>query len=146
SGARLKLAWYELDSGLRTWASATDLFDAQLGAPCTPTVWDDGVSRCTPALEQIVYADAGCTHAMLTFADDTHRYGAETTSACGAITPRGRFYTARGQTRTLTEFWLHADAGGACVHGTLPKGPLLAADADGASPSAALVALDTVEV
>jgi hypothetical protein len=64
SDARLKLARIEFVDGFETWASVStgepDLFDIELGGPCVPRRWSDGVLRCTPGAT-VVYLDAECS-------------------------------------------------------------------------------------
>lgn len=58
SGARLKLRWHDFD-GAKAFAG---LFDSQRAEECTPEIWADGHTYCTPKHEHptVVYEDAAC--------------------------------------------------------------------------------------
>jgi hypothetical protein len=59
SGTRLKLRWHDFD-GSKAFAG---LFDSQRAEECTPEIWADGQTYCTPKHEHptVVYEDAACT-------------------------------------------------------------------------------------
>ena len=62
SGSRLKLRWYDMDDGPRTWVDS-ELYDSLLATTCAATVFADGKRYCQPTgpFAEIVYSDAACT-------------------------------------------------------------------------------------
>jgi hypothetical protein len=63
SGARLKLVWYEYESGARELETAW-YHDAGLGQRCTARTWSDGRRYCTPAFDDAVFINDTCTRAL----------------------------------------------------------------------------------
>ncbi|MDX2086398.1 MAG: hypothetical protein SFX73_01055 [Kofleriaceae bacterium] len=59
SGARLKVERYVYPDGT-TQFETSRFYDAQRGEECTPEVWSDGQTYCTPAFSEAVYSDADC--------------------------------------------------------------------------------------
>lgn len=63
SGSRLKLVHYDYGDGVRE--TETEWFhDAARDERCTPRVWSDGVSLCTPAFADTVFPTSDCTRAV----------------------------------------------------------------------------------
>lgn len=63
SGSRLKLAWYVYEGGARERETSW-YFDAALRQRCSPTLWSDGNTYCTPAHDEAVYVSETCTRAL----------------------------------------------------------------------------------
>jgi hypothetical protein len=64
SGTRLKLGWFVLDDGLRTWSMK--LRDSLLDLPCSPRMWRDGKLRCSPeSAGAVVFRDDDCTQPFM---------------------------------------------------------------------------------
>lgn len=57
SGTRLRLQWHDYGE-IRTEAG---LYDLQLSSACSPTLWTDGNTYCTPTAARVVYSDTLCT-------------------------------------------------------------------------------------
>lgn len=59
SGTRLKLQWQDID-GTRL---RIGIVDSLPGEPCRPTLWADGITRCTPddGVGEVYFKDAACT-------------------------------------------------------------------------------------
>jgi hypothetical protein len=138
SGTRLKLAWYDFGGGVKTWASATDLYDAQLATPCTPMPWGDGVTRCTPPLAPVAFADAQCTQPVL-LGDE--QFGAGIGTGCNTQTALGPLYESTGNTISVTQLWIRD--GNTCSEAD-PPNPLVAVSA-AAHPTSDLVTITTQE-
>lgn len=117
SGTRLKLAWWESADGFRTWVSSTDLFDATLGVACTPMRWDDdGITRCAPELQSLVYLDAACTQPVVL---GRNRYAADLVASCTELQPRGEVrVSTTEQTMDVTQLWIMRASG--CMRFQLP--------------------------
>lgn len=148
SGSRLKLAWYELPGGVRTWAMVPstpqptpDLLDAELGVRCTPVRWSDGVTRCTPELGDVFFTDAGCTDPMIVGGSSTGTaFAAEHTAGC-VVAPTGPVYVADGEAVHEDVLWYHVD--GACE--SVMSGPssqLYARPVSAVHPPSMLVTVD----
>ena len=63
SGARLALVHYDYGEGARE-TDTTWFHDAARDERCTPRVWSDGVTHCTPAFGAIVFPTSECTTAL----------------------------------------------------------------------------------
>jgi hypothetical protein len=60
SGSRLKVERYVYPDGTSQFETAR-FYDASRTEECTPAVWSDGQTYCTPAANEAVYTDAECT-------------------------------------------------------------------------------------
>lgn len=119
SGSRLKLSWYELDDGTRTWANGASFYesyyDSELGVDCSPTTWADGTTYCTPTLSWIGYADAACTQRI--GRDLGMTFAAELTWSCDSWHPARLFEL--GATKTLPRYYIRNSLG-ECFEGGGP--------------------------
>ena len=115
SGSRIHLAWHEYGD-TKVYAG---LFDTQRNEACTPTVWTDGNSYCTPATSPVVYTDASCMQPLgkvLHFAGCTAITPAYflANDIVGCTTVPSHLYQAGAQTAAVP-YYLRDAFSGACV-------------------------------
>lgn len=120
SGTRLVLQKYRFDDGTEQ-AVASEFYDTQVHARCTPQPWADGAVRCAPAADEVDYVDPACTVPIgltRTIDQPTH-FIAFATPPGGRVV--ARVFRAGAERSPIAEYY---DASsGACV-GPVPVPPM----------------------
>lgn len=120
SGERLVLQKYRFDDGTEQ-AVASEFYDTQVHARCTPQSWPDGAVRCAPVADDVEYVDPACTIPIglaRTIEQPTHFIAYDTPPAGRVV---ARVFRAGAERDSITEYY---DASsGACV-GPVPVPPM----------------------
>jgi hypothetical protein len=112
SGSRLVLQKYRFDDGTEQ-AVASEFYDTQVHARCTPQPGADGAVRCVPVADDVGYVDPACTIPVglgRTIEQPTHFIVYDTLPAGRVVS---RVFRAGAATTPIAQYY--GIAGGACV-------------------------------
>lgn len=113
SGLRLKLVHYDYGEGTRETETAW-FHDAARNERCTPRVWSDGVTVCTPDFTDTVFPTSDCARALgrVPVSDATPPYFVRHFHLAGAWVP-SRIYLTGEPSDVPAQAWVIQD--GACI-------------------------------
>jgi hypothetical protein len=120
SGSRLVLQKYRFDDGTEQ-AVASEFYDTQVHARCTPQPWADGAVRCAPVVDEVGYVDPACTTLIglgRTIPTKPTHFIAYDTLPAGRVV--ARVFRAGAERDSIAQYY--NIVGGACV-GPVPVPP-----------------------